>query len=169
MDKAALLTALDQQLAALDTPASIAMAVPVVPLAPAVTTASAEAAKAAADRMAADVVVARGKDTWTIAGTSLAPLISFSTAADGSITPVLDEAGLDPMLKTLAKKVKQEVRDAGLKMVNGHVVATGTSREGRTLKVAEHEGRDHQRDRGPPGRDRRPSPSRPSSRPSTRS
>ena len=136
VDKAALLTALDQQLAALGTPASITMAVPVVSLAPAVATASAEAAKAAADRMAADVVVARGKDSWTIAGTSLAPLISFSTAADGSITPVFDESGLDPMLKTLAKKVNQTAQDAGLKLVGGHVVATGTSREGRTLNAA---------------------------------
>ena len=137
VDTAALLAALDQQLAALGTPASIAMAVPVVPLAPAVATASAETAKAAADRMAADVVVARGKDTWTIAGTSLAPLISFSTAADGSITPVFDEAGLDPLLTTLAPKVKQTVRDAGLRLIGGRVVATGSSREGRTLKVAE--------------------------------
>ena len=136
VDKAALLTALDQQLAALGTPASITMAVPVVPLAPAVATASAEAAKAAADRMAADVVVARGKDSWTIAGTSLAPLISFSTAADGSITPVFDESGLDPILKTLAKKVNRTAQDAGLKLVGGHVVATGTSREGRTLNAA---------------------------------
>ena len=136
VDKAALLTALDQQLAALGTPASITMAVPVVSLAPAVATASAEAAKAAADRMAADVVVARGKDSWTIAGTSLAPLISFSTAADGSITPVFDESGLDPILKTLAKKVNQTAQDAGLKLVGGHIVATGTSREGRTLDAA---------------------------------
>jgi vancomycin resistance protein YoaR len=136
VDKAALVTALDQQLAAIGTPASIAMAVPVVSLAPAVATASAEAAKAAADRMAADVVVAHGEDSWTIASTSLAPLISFSTAADGSITPVFDESGLDPILKTLAPKVKQPARDAGLKMVGGHVVATGTSREGRTLDAA---------------------------------
>jgi vancomycin resistance protein YoaR len=137
VDQAALLTALHPQLAALGTPASIPMAVPVVPLAPAVATASAEAAKAAADRMAADVVVARGKETWKIAGTSLAPLISFSTAADGSITPVFDESALDPILETLAPKVKQTVRDAGFKLVGRRVVATGTSREGRTLKVAE--------------------------------
>jgi len=136
VDKAALLIALDQQLAALGTPASITMAVPVVPLTPAVATASAEAAKAAADRMAADVVIARGKDSWTIAGTSLAPLISFSTAADGSITLLFDESGLDPILETLAPKVKQTVRDAGLKLVGKHVVTTGTSREGRTLEVA---------------------------------
>ena len=169
MDKAALLTTLDQQLAALDTPPTIAATVPVVPLAPAVATTTAEAAKAAADRMAADVVVNRGKENWTIAGASLAPLISFSTASDGSITPVFNEAGLDPMLKTLAKKVKQTVREADLKMVNGHVVATGTSREGRTLKVAGDEGRDHQPRSRPARPGRRPSPSRPSSRPSTRS
>ncbi len=137
VDKAALLTALDQQLAALGTPATIAMAVPVESLTPTIATATAEAAKAAAERMAADVVVSRGNDHWTITGASLAPLISFSTAADGSITPVLDQAGLDPMLRALAPKVKQTVRDASLKMVGGHVVATGTSREGRTLKIPE--------------------------------
>ena len=87
--------------------------------------------------MTADVVVARGKDSWTIAGTSIAPLISFSTAADGSITPVIDASGLDPILEAMAKKVKQTVRDAGLKLVRGRIVATGSSREGRTLKVAE--------------------------------
>jgi vancomycin resistance protein YoaR len=136
VDKAALLTALDQQLAALDTPASIAMAVPVVSLTPAVATASAEAAKAAADRMAADIVVARGEDSWTIAGTSLAPLISFSTAADGSIAPVFDESGLDPILTTLAKNVNQTARNAGLKLIGAHVIATGASREGRTLDAS---------------------------------
>ena len=113
VDKAALLTALDQQLAALGTPASITMAVPVVSLAPAVATASAEAAKAAADRMAADVVVARGKDTWTIAGTSLAPLISFSTAADGSITPVFDESGLDPIAQDAGQEGQPEREGRG--------------------------------------------------------
>jgi vancomycin resistance protein YoaR len=136
VDKAVLLTALDQPLAALRTPASVTMAVPVVSLAPAVATAAAEAAKVAAERMAADVVVAQGDDSWTIAGTTLAPLISFSTAADGSITPVLDESGLDPILKTLAQKVDQPAKDAGLKLVGGHVVVTGASREGRALDAA---------------------------------
>jgi len=136
VDQAALLTALDQHLAALGAPQSITMAVPVVSLPPAVATASANTAKAAAYRMAADVVVARGEDSWTIAGTTLAPFISFSTAADGSITPVFDESGLDPMLVTLAKDVNRTAKDAGLKLVSGHVVATGTSREGRTLDAA---------------------------------
>jgi vancomycin resistance protein YoaR len=136
VDKAALLTALDPQLAALGAPASITMAVPVVSLAPTVTTASAEAAKAAADRMTANVVIAHGEDSWTIARPSLTPLISFSTAADGSVTPVFDESGLDPILQALAPKVNRTAKDADLKLVAGHVVATGTSREGRTLDTA---------------------------------
>jgi vancomycin resistance protein YoaR len=136
VDRAALLAALDQRLAALGTPASINMAVPVVSLAPPVPTASAEAAKAAADRMAADLVVARGNDSWTIAGTSLAPLISFPPAADGKIAPQFDASGLDRILTTLAKQVNQTAKDAGLKVVDGHVVVTGKSREGRTLDAA---------------------------------
>jgi vancomycin resistance protein YoaR len=136
VDKTALLAALDKQLAALDTPDSITLDVPVVTLPPAIATTSAEAAKAAADRMAADIVVARGKDKWTIPGKSLAPLISFSTAADGTITPVFDDSGLAPILKKLSRKVNQTAQDAGLRLVGGHVVATGSSREGRTLKVA---------------------------------
>ena len=135
VDQAALLTALDQPLAALDTPAAITMDVPVVPLAPAVSTTSAEAAQAAADRMVADVVVARGEEHWTIAGKTLAPLVSFWTAGDGSMAPTIDESGLDPIVKSLAKQVNQKVRDAGLKRVGGHIVATGSSREGRTLKA----------------------------------
>ncbi len=133
VDKAALVTALDQQLAAVGTPETISMAVPVVTLAPAVTTAAAEEAKAAADRMAADLVVARGDDSWTIANTTLAPLIRFSTGADGTINPVFDQSAFDPIVTTLAKSVNQTAKDAGLKLVGGHVVATGSSREGRTL------------------------------------
>jgi vancomycin resistance protein YoaR len=135
VDKAALETALDQQLAALGTPASIEMAVPVVTLRPAVATDSAEDAKAAADRMVADVVVARGKESWTVARASLGPLISFSTVADGRIVPTFDESGLDPIVKTLAKQINQKVKDAGLKLVKGRMVARGASQEGRTLQA----------------------------------
>ena len=136
VDRAALLAGLDQQLAAIDAPASITMAVPVASLAPTIPTASAEAARAAADRMAADIAIARGEDRWTIGRASLAPLISFTTATDGSISPTFAQAGLDPILKSLAKQINQSAQDAGLKLVNGHIVATGASREGRTLDAA---------------------------------
>ena len=133
VDRAALLSTLDQQLSMPGAPASVAIAAPVVSLAPPVTNTSAEAATAAANRMAADMVVVRGSDSWAIARKSLAPLISFMSAADGSLHPVLDASSLDPIVATLAKSVNQTVQEAGLALVKGHVVATGASREGRTL------------------------------------
>jgi vancomycin resistance protein YoaR len=111
------------------------MAVPMVAVPPTVTTAAADAAKAAADRMAADVVVTEGKDKWTIAGKNLAKLISFTTQADGTITPVFKQKGLDPILKSLEKKAARDARDAGLRRVGRHIVATGKSHEGRKLVV----------------------------------
>ena len=151
VDKAALLTALDQQLAALGTPASITMAVPVVSLAPAVATASAEAAKAAADRMAADVVVARGKDSWTIAGTSLAPLISFSTAADGSISPRRPCRRVGPRPDPQDAGQEGQPDRAGRGPQAGRRTRRRHRRQprGPNARRCRHEGRDHQRDRGP--------------------
>lgn len=133
VDQDALLTTLDAQLAAVDTPGSITATVPMVTVPPDVSTASADAAKSAADRMAADVIVTRGDESWTVKRASLAPLLSFSRTDEGTIVPVLADAGLDPIVDTLAGDVNQKVRNAGLKRVGGHIVATTPSREGRTL------------------------------------
>ena len=136
VDKPALLAQLDQRLTALDAPSEIRIAVPMQSIAPAFQTAAAESALAAADRMTADLVITRGAEAWTIPSASLQPLISFSPGSDGSLTPVLDQSGLDPLVAALAKQVDQAAQDAGLKLVNNHVVATGTSREGRSLDAA---------------------------------
>ncbi|HEY5628151.1 MAG TPA: VanW family protein [Candidatus Limnocylindrales bacterium] len=136
VDKATLLKALDQQLSSLDAPAQITLDVPVATVLPAVATIAADTAKAEADRMAADLVLARGSDTWTIPSASLQPLIGFTVGQDGSITPTFNADGLDPLVKQLGKQVNQSVQDATLRLVGNHVVAGGTSREGRTLDVA---------------------------------
>jgi vancomycin resistance protein YoaR len=136
VDKAALLSVLDQRLAALNAPAAITLDVPVATVAPVVATSTADAAKAAADRMAADLILARGSDTWTISSASLRPLVTIAVGQDGSVTPVFNAAGLDPLVKQLAKQVNQPVQDATLRLVGKHVVAGGKSREGRTLNVA---------------------------------
>ena len=133
VDRAGLLAAIDLRLTALDAPADITLNVPVATVTPTVTTAAADAAKAAADRMAADLVIARGTDTWTIPNASLAPLIAFAVGQDGSVTPTLNAAGLDPLVQALAEQVNQKVQDATLTLSNNHVVASGQSREGRTL------------------------------------
>ena len=78
VDKAALLTALDQQLVPLAAPASITMAVPIVSLAASwVATASAETAQVGCVSHGGRTSSSpRGDDSWTIEGKSLAPLIS---------------------------------------------------------------------------------------------
>jgi vancomycin resistance protein YoaR len=49
---------------------------------------------------------------------------------------MFDQEGLDPLLTKLAKQVNRSAQDAGLRLVNGRVMATGSSHEGRTLKAA---------------------------------
>jgi hypothetical protein len=95
-------------------------------------------------------------------GKSLAPLISFSTRADGSVTPVFDQAGLDPLLTKLAKQVNRSAQDAGLRLMNGRVIATGSSHEGRTLKAAGMRTALLTEITGPPGRGRATAGSPPS-------
>jgi vancomycin resistance protein YoaR len=136
VDQQAILATLDAQLSKLDAPGQITLDIPVATVLPAVPITAADAAKAAADRMAADLVIARGTETWTITSAQLRPLITFGPASDGTFTPVLNQSGIDPLVKALAKQVNQKVQDASLKLVNNHVVATGKSREGRTLNVA---------------------------------
>jgi vancomycin resistance protein YoaR len=136
VDKAALLAALGPKLGSLDAPSQITLDVPMTTVQPAVVTAAADAAVTAANRMAADLVLTRGTDSWTVPSAQLVPLISFPAAADGTVTPVFDESGLDPILAKLATQINQTAQSAGLKLVGAHVVATGTSREGRTLDVA---------------------------------
>ena len=124
-------------LASFDAPAEIDADLATTTVEPTVSTDDATAAKAAADRMTAPITVALSDKEVTIATDQLRPLVTFGPTADGgSITPAFDELGLDPILETLAPKVDRPARDAGLKMVGGHVVATGTSREGRTLDAA---------------------------------
>jgi vancomycin resistance protein YoaR len=135
VDRAALAAAIEAAISPLDAPAEVRLEVPFTTGAPATETADVEAATAAADRMATDLVLTRGDDSWTVPAASLRKLISFVTTADGTVVPVLDEAGIDPLLKPIAKTVNQTARSAGFKLSGNRVVAAGSSREGRKLDV----------------------------------
>ena len=86
----------------------------------------------------------------------------FSTAADGTITRILDESGLDPLVLKLARKVNKDAHDAGFKLVGRHVVAIGGGHEGRWMKSRRDEGRDRAGDREPPAGGAAANRSRPS-------
>ena len=133
VDQQALLAALDARLTRPDAPGEIRMDIPFATIDPATETADVANAEAAAERMSADLVLARGKDTWTIAAKKLRRLITFATTSDGSVVPVVDEAGLDPLLKPIAKAVNQPAVNAGFRLKNSHIVVGSAAKEGREL------------------------------------
>ena len=127
---------LGETLGRLDAPATVTVELPFATLEPDLTTAEATAAVDAANRIAADLRVVHGDDSWTVSAATIRRSIRFERGADGSVKPIFDESGLDPIVKTLAQKVYEPARDAGLKVVGGRVVATTASRDGRTLDAA---------------------------------
>lgn len=136
VDRVALTAAIEAAIGPLDAPAEIRLEVPFTTGAPTIETADVEAATAAADRMAADLVLTRGEDTWTIAAQDIRKLITFAPVAGGDVVPVLDEAGIDPLLKPVAKAVNQTATSAGFKLRGSRVVVSGSSKEGRKLNTA---------------------------------
>jgi vancomycin resistance protein YoaR len=124
-------------LSSFDAPAEVDADLVATTIEPSVNTDEATAAVAAADRITAPITVATADTKVTIASDQLRRLVTFGPSPDGGgIVPIFDQAGLDPIVKALAPKVNLAVRDAGLKLVGGHVIATGSSREGRTLDAA---------------------------------
>ncbi len=136
VDRAALTAAIVAAISTLGAPAALRLEVPLTTGAPTIETAEVEAATAAADRMATDLVLTRGEEAWTIPAASIRKLISFAPTSDGGVVPVLDETGIDPLLKPVAKTVNQSAKSAGLKVSGDKIVAVGSSREGRKLDTA---------------------------------
>ena len=137
VDASGAIATITTALSSFDAPAEVGADLVTTAVEPTVSTEDATAATAAADRMTAPITVAVDDKNVTIATDQLRSLVTFGPTVDGgSITPAFDETGLDPIVETLAPKVNHPARDAGLKLVGGHVVATGASREGRTLDAA---------------------------------
>jgi len=136
VDRAALVTAIDAQVSRLDAPAEIRLDVPFTTGEPFIGDEDVEAAAAAAARMAVDLVLTRGEDSWTIPGAGIRKLISFVATGDGSVVPVVDEAGINPLLAPIAKSVNQTAQSATLKLSGSRVVVGRKAAEGRKLDTA---------------------------------
>ena len=135
VDQAALTAALASQIARPDAPAELRAQLSLVSEPPAVDTAAAETARTVAQRMAVDLALTRGTDTWTIKGADLATLISFAPASGGGIAPVVDEAGIDPLLQVVAKAVNQAGSNARFGFSGSRVVVSTPAKEGRALDL----------------------------------
>jgi vancomycin resistance protein YoaR len=136
VDQAALVASIEDRIGSFDAPSEVTVDMPVTSQPPAIDTASALETQATAERMTSDLVLTLDNKHWKISGDHLRKLVSFSVADDGSITPVIDEAGIDPLLKPVAKAIKQNAVNAGFKYSGGRIVVGSKSREGRELDTA---------------------------------
>ena len=136
VDRAALAAAIDAQVSRLDAPAEIRLDVPFTTGEPFIGDEDVEAAAAAAARMAVDLVLTRGEDSWTIPAAGIRKLISFVATGVGSVVPVVDEAGINPLLAPIAKSVNQRARSATFKLSGSRVVVGRKAAEGRKLDTA---------------------------------
>ncbi len=85
--------AIEAELANLDAPVELRIAVEPVAVEPDVTIAEAEAARAMAERMIAPVVLKDGDETWTIKKPTVRKWIGFAMTEQG-YRPVVDEAAV---------------------------------------------------------------------------
>ena len=117
-------------------PAAVSLDLRVATTDPDVTTAEATAARDAADRIAADVALVQGSESWTIKGTDIRGWITFAKAADGSYGPVVAKNGLEAGLAKIAGTVNvSPVNATFLLSGDKKVIGVASAKEGRALDV----------------------------------
>jgi vancomycin resistance protein YoaR len=127
--------ALLEQLAVPEAPSTLEVPVELVPIEPAVDDADAAAAVAAATRIAQDVSLVSGKESWTIEAATVRPWIRFVATAAG-YRPVVDEAAPAEAIASLAKKIDRKAKDASFLVGRGNTtVGVVAARNGRELDV----------------------------------
>jgi vancomycin resistance protein YoaR len=107
------------------------------PVEPAVTDAAVAAAVEAATRMAQDVTLANGTETWIIPGSTVRSWISFAATPDGRYAPVIAQDAAAPALTALATKIDRDPADATFLIGRGNTaVGVVAGKDGRKLDVA---------------------------------
>jgi vancomycin resistance protein YoaR len=118
-----------------DAPAEIAVPVELAAVEPGISTAEATAAKAAADRIALDIRIKEGGESWTIAAATVRSWISFQAAGNGTYQPVVDETKVTAALTALSKKIVRTSRNASFTLSGSRITGVTASRNGRKLDI----------------------------------
>jgi vancomycin resistance protein YoaR len=134
-DPTSALATLTAQMASLDAPAEIRVDLPLVELRPSITTDEATAAVAAANRIAADVRIVDGDESWTISAATIRTWITFVRGTDGSFGPVVSDAKIEKALAPIAKAVARTARNAGFTMTGTKVTGVIPAVNGRALDL----------------------------------
>ncbi len=133
--RAEISAALQEGLADPASPTTLELSFETATVEPYVTDAEVAAAIEAADRMVQDLVLATGKETWTVKASTVRGWISFETTTDGYRPTVAPTAPVKA-LAALAKKIDRDPRDATFLVGRGTgVVGVVAARNGRTVDV----------------------------------
>ena len=136
VDEAATAAAIQTALQPVDAPSTVALPLVVTPVAPTITDTDTMVARSRADRMVAPVVLARGKDSWSIPLATVRSWVAFGAWPDGSYGPIVDGAAVTESVKGLAKKINTKAVSATfLTGKSGGIVGVKAGHEGRTLDV----------------------------------
>ncbi|MGK2852188.1 MAG: VanW family protein [Candidatus Limnocylindrales bacterium] len=137
-DAAPAITAALAALGGLDAPKRLELQVPVVAVPPAVSTVEAFNARAQADRLTAQIVLAIEdvEKPQSIAAAQLREWTSFAPTADGGYAPSIDTSELPAVLKKLAKKVDQAPVNASFTTKGGAITGVTKSQRGYKMDQA---------------------------------
>ena len=119
----------------LDAPDVIEVDLETAPVAPEITTADAETAKATAERIATGIVLTRDDTQVRLNGARIRKWITFGVDESGAYAPVVDTSPLPKELKKLAKKVNVAARSASFKTSGAKITGVLPSREGKAMDV----------------------------------
>ena len=123
------------RLGQLDAPAELKVTVTPTVLVPSITDAAAAQAASAAASMSKPIVLQDGKETWTIKSATIRGWIDFAVVG-GVYAPQVDPTAVRASLKTLAKQVDRQPKDARFLFSNDNkVVGITASVSGRALDV----------------------------------
>lgn len=92
------------------------------------------AAIEAATRMAQPVVLKHGDEKWTIGAGTVRSWLRFETTTDG-YAPTIPTSGITKSLKSLAKKIDSEPREASFALKAGDRIVAVAGKNGRSLDV----------------------------------
>lgn len=120
----------------LSAPAHLTYDVPVEMIEPTVTTEEATKAKADADRIAAPIELAVNGNKETIGGSRLRTWLSFGPTADGGYGVNVDTAGLESVLKSIAKRVDRAPVNASYDTSGARIIGVTSSKTGYKLDLA---------------------------------
>jgi vancomycin resistance protein YoaR len=119
----------------LDAPATVEVEVTTTPIEPDITTAEAEEAKAAADRVSIAVDITRGDESWQISAKRIRSWITFAADGAGGYALQIDTAALPNVLKKLSREINRAPRNASFRTSGNRIVGVVKSREGSGMDI----------------------------------